>query len=325
MIALATCMRNEGPFLMEWLAYHDRLGFDAIFVATNTCTDGSDTLLAHLATRGLVIHIDHDPGDRPPQDAAMDLILADARQRGITRILHIDSDEFLYLATGTLADLVDRTAEADVIPIPWRTFGDSGITQWTPGDLVLEKNTRAEAAPTPGETKFKCLFKTASFATATDHNPLQPQVTDPQVRTPDGAPLDNASLYQKKSARFRPHDVAATARSAMIFHYATRAEDVFLLKNDRGDGQGKRGDSKYHLGSHWHRKANRNDVPAPEMARHLPAVRAQLADWRRDPRTHALEIACFDHFTRRRAAILTPAQRAAWTKSASPTPKGAPQ
>jgi hypothetical protein len=318
MIALAACMKDEGPFLMEWLAYHAGLGFDAIIVATNQCTDGSDALLAHLAARGLVTHFDHDPGARPPQDAAMDLILAFARSHGITHLLHIDSDEFLYLAEGTLQDLLHRTREADVVPLPWRLFGDGGVTHWTPGDLVLEKNIRAEPAPTPGEAKFKCLFKVSSFARATDHNPLAPQVADPQVRTPDGIPLDNASLYQKKSARFRPHDVAATARSAQLYHYALRSEDVFLMKNDRGDGQGKRGDTKYHLNSHWHRKANRNDVAAPEMAPHLPRVRATLADWRADPETRHLEETCRTAFTRRRTAVLTPETRAAWTKRKTP-------
>lgn len=317
-IALVSCMRNEGIFVPEWLAYHAGLGFDRIVVATNDCTDGTDALLAHLAARGIVDHIDHDPAGRPPQDAAMDLVLAWAREEGITHILHIDADEFLHLADGELADLMARTEGADVVPLPWRTFGDSGVTEWTPGDLVLERNTRAEAAPEPGVTKFKCLFRVASFARATDHNPLDPQVADPVVMTPDGAPLSNASLYQKKSARFRPHEVAARAASAQVYHYAVRSEDVFLLKNDRGDGQGKRGDTKYHLNSHWHRQANRNDADAPEMLQHLPGVRARLAEWRRDAAFARLEKTCADAFTAQRAAVLTADNRAAWTKEMRP-------
>ena len=314
MIGLASCMRNEGIFLLEWLAYHAGLGFDAIIVATNACCDGSDALLAHLAGQGIVTHIDHDPKGRPPQDAAMDLILAHARGRGITHLLHIDSDEFLVLHQGNLETPLQRTHLADVVPIPWRGFVDSGVTHWTPGDLVLERNIRAEPAPSPGEAKMKCLFKTNSFARATDHNRLEPLVEDPLVLNPDGEVLQNASLYQKKSARFRPHDLAAGAASAQIFHYAVRAQDVFLMKNDRGDGQGKRGDSKYHLHSHWHRKANRNDVEALEMAPHVARVKAQLAAWRSDSETFRLEQTCFQWFTRQRDQILTPARRAAWTK-----------
>lgn len=317
-IALVSCMRNEGIFVPEWLAYHAGLGFDRIVVATNGCSDGTDALLAHLASRGMVGHIDHDPAGRPPQDAAMDLLLAWAREAGVTHILHIDADEFLCLAEGDLADLIERTHGADVVPLPWRTFGDSGMKDWTPGDLVLERNTRAEAAPEPGITKFKCLFRVASFARATDHNPLEPQIPDPKVMTPDGAPLSNASLYQKKSARFRPHEVAARATSAQVYHYAVRSEDVFLLKNDRGDGQGKRGDAKYHLNSRWHQQANRNDVDAPEMLQYLPSVRSRLAEWRRDPEFAQLELACADAFAAQRAKVLTAENRAAWTKEMRP-------
>lgn len=312
--ALAACMRNEGIFVLEWLAWHSLLGFDRIFVVTNDCTDGSDALLDHLAARGLLTHIRQDvPANRAPQDAGMDHVLTACRAAGITHVLHIDSDEFLLL-DGTLADLHARTGDADVVPVPWRMFGDSGVTGWAPGDLVTERNTRAEPAPEPGVTKFKCLFRVASFARATDHNPQAPLVDDPQVRTPDGVPLSNATLAQTKSSRFRPHDLACAATTARLNHYAVRSEDVFLMKNDRGDGQGKTGETKYHLGSNWHRTANRNDVPDDSMAPHLPAIRARLSDWRADPETARLERACQDWFTARRAHLLTPQTRALWTR-----------
>jgi hypothetical protein len=302
---LASCMRNEGLFVLEWLAYHSLMGFDEIVVVTNDCTDGSDTLLDHLSARGILTHIRQSvPPGQSPQDAGMDLVLTHARKTGITHILHIDSDEFLHLYEGTLADLLARTALADVVPVPWRSFGDSGLRDWQPGALVLEQNTRAEIAPTPGETKFKCLFRVESFARATDHNPLEPLVADPVVLNPDGAPLGNQSLYQKKSSRFRPAEIAAKAHSAHLFHYAVKSDDVFAMKSDRGDGQGKQGDTKYTLGSRWHRIANRNDVVARDMIHHLPALKERLADWRADPATAALENACFDWFRARRALLL---------------------
>jgi hypothetical protein len=314
-IALAACMRNEGIFVLEWLAHHVALGFAEIVVVTNDCTDGSDALLDALQTLGLLTHIpQHVPAGVPPQDSGMDRVLKHARTRSITHVLHIDSDEFLALHAGTLDDLMKRTAGADVIAIPWRTFGDSGVVEWTPGDLVTQRNTHAEPAPVPGEAKFKCLFKVASFARATDHNPLDPLVEDPRVVTPDGDTLSNRSLYQAKSARFRPHNVAANARSAQVYHYAIRSQDCFLMKNARGDGQGKTGDTKYHLGSHWHRKANRNEVEAQALARNLPVLQSRLADWRRDPAVARAERLCQDWFIATRDRVLTPDTRAAWTR-----------
>ncbi|MBY6118934.1 glycosyltransferase family 2 protein [Mameliella alba] len=318
-IALAACMRNEGIFVLEWLAHHRALGFLQVIVVTNDCTDGSDTLLDALAARGLVTHIRQDvPKGSAPQDSGMDLVLAHARDQGITHVLHIDSDEFLALLDGTLADLLARTAQADCVAIPWRAFGDSGVIDWTPGDLVTERNTRAEPRPVPRETKTKCLFKLASFARATDHNPLDPQVPEPVVMTPDGELLDNRTLYNAKSARFRPHYIAARARTAQLFHYAIRSEDCFLMKNNRGDGQGKLGEGKYHLNSAWHRAANRNEVEERRLADRAPALRATLAEWRRDPAIAQAEAACQAWFGNTRAQLLTPVNRAAWTRRKAP-------
>jgi hypothetical protein len=38
-------MRNEGPFIVEWVAWYRRLGFSDIVVVTNNCTDRSADLL----------------------------------------------------------------------------------------------------------------------------------------------------------------------------------------------------------------------------------------------------------------------------------------
>jgi len=98
-------------------------------------------------------------------------------------------------------------------------------------------------------------------------------------------------------------------------HYAVKSRDVFLMKNDRGDGQGKLS-RKYHLGSRWHLRANRNDAEDRSILRHWPGVAAMLRAWRADPEIGAAERACIDWFAARKAAILTEATRAAWTHPA---------
>ena len=36
--ALFAAMRNEGPFILEWLAYHRVIGFGPILIATSVST-----------------------------------------------------------------------------------------------------------------------------------------------------------------------------------------------------------------------------------------------------------------------------------------------
>lgn len=51
----ATCivstMKNEGPFILEWIAHHRAIGVDDFLIYTNDCTDGTDRLLDALARR----------------------------------------------------------------------------------------------------------------------------------------------------------------------------------------------------------------------------------------------------------------------------------
>lgn len=40
MHALMSCVKDEGPFVVEFVAHHLVLGFDRIMMASNDCSDG---------------------------------------------------------------------------------------------------------------------------------------------------------------------------------------------------------------------------------------------------------------------------------------------
>ena len=41
-------MKDEGHSLVEWVAYHNHIGFDNICVYINNCGDGTDARLMRL-------------------------------------------------------------------------------------------------------------------------------------------------------------------------------------------------------------------------------------------------------------------------------------
>ncbi|MEL7000367.1 MAG: glycosyltransferase family 2 protein, partial [Pseudomonadota bacterium] len=45
-------MRNEAPYVLEWVAYHRIIGFDHIVVCTNDCDDNTPALLDAIAELG---------------------------------------------------------------------------------------------------------------------------------------------------------------------------------------------------------------------------------------------------------------------------------
>lgn len=314
--AITAAMRNEGIHLLEWIAYHQVIGFDRVIVHSNDCTDGSEALLAHLAERGVIEHLSGPvPEGCAPQSVAMRAVLAHLARHPARWLLHCDADEFLDigLGAGRLSDLLAGKDGADVIALPWLTFGDNGHATW-PG-ATLPHFTACEDAIRPETIKFKSMFRPDRFAFAHDHMPVQPRIADPVVVAADGAPLRNAELFAAKRAKYRPLDASIKPAAAVLNHYATRSRDVFVMKNDRGDGQGKRSD-KYHLGSHWHRVANRNDREDRRILRHWPAVERRLQALRADAATARLERVCLDWWTARKAALLTPDTLRAWSRGA---------
>ena len=312
--ALVACMRNEGLFIVEWVAYHRMIGFDHIVICSNNCTDGSDILLDALQDAGAIKHLPHTvaSGDTP-QDSGMRAAFAYLKTTETDWLAHIDADEFINIShgNGTIADLLHYAGMGDVIALPWWAFGDSTHAHW-PGS-VLSQFTLAETKPTEERAKFKSMFRFRKFTHANDHMPTGPKFPKPDVRAANGAKLSDEGLNGKKRAKYRPLNLALCPEAACVNHYAVLSRDVFLMKNDRGDGQGKVTD-KYYLGSRWHEIANQNTRPNLSIQRHLSATQTEMARLRSNPKIAAAEVRCQEWFENRTKTILKPDQIKEWSK-----------
>ena len=48
-ITAVTCVKNEGPFLLEWIAFNRLIGVTDFLFYSNDCTDGSTRLVGEHA------------------------------------------------------------------------------------------------------------------------------------------------------------------------------------------------------------------------------------------------------------------------------------
>lgn len=320
--AVMACMRNEALFVVEWVAYHLVIGFDTVLVCTNNCTDGTDALLDRLAELAPVVHIRNDDLDGlAPQRAGVLKALAHPAVQSADWLLHIDADEFLNIqhGTGHIGDLLAVVDAFDAVAITWKLFGDSGMTVWN-GGLVTELQTRCKQKLADFTAMQKTMFRPALFGSGIDHMPKQPRHPDVRLCNASGGPLDPAALYDPKSSDHRVAFGKEINRKrhlgwdgACINHYAVRSQDLFLLKNVRGDGIGSGHTSRYFLHSRWHRAANCNEVEDTTILRHLPAMQALIARWRQDPVLADLESKAAAALQDQRETYLTPENIRAWT------------
>lgn len=157
-------MRNEGPFIVEWVAWQRLLGFTDIVIATNDCTDHSPALLEALAAAGWVHHL---PVTVPAGERITPWKLAAARDHRAVRraawVFVCDVDEFLVVhrGAGRVTDLLPpEGAEPDFLgmAINWRVFGTCGVTAFadTP---VHRQFLQARSIRHGLSQSVKCLFR----------------------------------------------------------------------------------------------------------------------------------------------------------------------
>lgn len=277
---LISSIRNEGPFLLEWVAHHLALGFDAIYIASNDCDDGSAELLNALQAAGAIVHVPNivAPGEIP-QHTAYARIRASHPIDAAEWLMVLDADEFLNIHVGDHSVRALTTAagaRADIISVCARTFSDQPQRQWSPG-LVRELFPLAAPPAFPANGLLKTLTRNPRrFRLIQNHSMTRYTGTTPLMvfHAGDGsltAPDPAVPLW--KQLRHVP--VARIGhRLAQINHYAIRTWDSFLLRMARGRGAAPLGapSGAHHTPDYFARRAG-HAVPETSIARYSPRSR----------------------------------------------------
>lgn len=234
---IITTMKNEGPFMLEWIAYNRAIGFTHIEIYTNDCTDGTEEIARQLEKTGFVTHVDNAVNEREsPQRKALRRALHQSENcRNTDWLICMDCDEFLNIRVGdkTLDALFDTLGEADAVSFGWKLFGNSGKTAYQ-NKFVIEQFTWAaeedfmEAIRARGlKTMFRPSREISKFGV---HRPKFHEQPEGFIwKDAGGLPMPD-SYYHSGWAAYREfnHDYAR------LYHYAVRSIDSFLVKKDRG-------------------------------------------------------------------------------------------
>lgn len=143
-ITAVTCVKNEGPFLLEWIAFNRLIGVTDFLFYSNDCSDSTDRLLDALQDRGIVRHLPNPAEGRNYQmealkAAAHEDIVVDADWVWIA-----DVDEFLNIHAGdhTIPALIDACGNPQAISLSFQFFANDGIETFE-DKPVIEQFTRS--------------------------------------------------------------------------------------------------------------------------------------------------------------------------------------
>ena len=241
---LFSAMKNEGPFVLEWVAHHLAVGFDEIVIVSNDCDDGSAELLSALEVSGYLTHqLQIVPNGMAPQAAGVRLFEKTHKLDG-KWVLWLDADEFLnvHAGDGSLEALITEMSPADGIAINWRVFGTCGMNIWQ-GENITQHQTGCANRDYRPHQAVKTLFRYGqNFIKMDVHAPHAASDREACFYLIDsgGLRIDQRSfLYDKNGQpqyRARMRNVLQPHKLAQINHYALRSRESFAFKSMRGDG-----------------------------------------------------------------------------------------
>ncbi len=243
---LLAAARDEGPYLLEWLAYHFGIGFEHAFIYTNDNRDQSEALLGALADAGAVTLVHNAVGSHfGAQHKAFGHALSLLPQILDYRwCAALDLDEYLGFDAALFGGIDDYLAwqesqNVDAIALCWQLFAASRGDVWR-DEFTPARFTRRE----PG-THFlvKSVFRPQKFWASQAHFPHSTLGAPFVYRTEAG------TLHHHAGERERPpaHAGQPSAQRAWVNHYVLRSAPEALWKLARGHGDWMEG--SVHLGA----------------------------------------------------------------------------
>jgi len=284
-VGIVTTMKNEGPFILEWLAYHRAIGIKDFLIYTNDCTDGTDTFLQLLDSKGLCQWRDNPyrASGMKPQHAALDAANDEDLVKNCDWAICMDVDEYIAIHTGdgTMQALFDAVGDANLISLTWRLFGNNDIDAFDDGFITQAFNRCArEYANKPHQAwGFKTLYRNVGlFRKMGVHRPkgLLPTAVD-RINWVNGSGKPIPKTEWRTA--WRSHSGTFGYDLVSLNHYAVRSAESFLVKRDRGRVNHVDRDQGM---AYWFRM-NHNVVEDRRMERMLPALQAEYDRLLADP------------------------------------------
>ena len=237
-LAIAIIIKNEAPYIQEWIEYHIKKGFKKIYLYDNESTDNLVGILQKYIATG-VVEYKLLPGVARQMDAYNDALRKSRKKREY--LMFLDADEFVFLKrqTDNFLELVNEYFSSNSsiggLAINWVVFGSSGFIEKTPG-LVTQKYVMRSNNYFEVNKHVKTICDPRKVAGVL--NPHYPEYL------PNYYAVN--LQYEVVEGAFSKHDVNARVR---INHYFTKSKEEFEAKKSRGmaDSDRTRKDSEFAL------------------------------------------------------------------------------
>ncbi len=244
-LAVVAILKNEAPYLKEWLDYHLPAGVDHFYLYDNDSTDNQAEVAKPYVEAGLVDYFSA-PGkimQMPVYNDAVKRFKFHCRYMAF-----IDLDEFIFPKKNqSIVEVVDeilsRDKQAAALGINWQLFGSNGEEKADYSRGVLERFTRH--AP----KNWVIQFKGNNFPVGNAHIKT---IANPRriffIYNPHCARYFESFQPVNENGKIISGNIPnafnfpVTAEKIVVNHYYTKSREEFLEKMRRGRCDQKRND-----------------------------------------------------------------------------------
>lgn len=306
-VTAVSMMKDEGPFVLEWVAHHLAIGFSDLVVYTNDCSDGTDDMLIRLEELGLCHHRRNViPEGIRPQPSALNYAQDEPVVCNSDWVMVFDADEFVSIkyGDGTLDDLIGaaKSQGANGIVVTWRIFGSGGVVEWSRAPVTEQYLL---AAP---PTWNKGWGVKTLFTFHPDYWKLgihRPKMKTRHIKTafPDQVKWLNGSGREMEDY-FKFRGWRSITRTVgydwvQLNHYAVKSVDSYAIRKMRGNVNNKA--DKYN--SDYWALQDRNEVRDDTMLRYSAVRNRIIEQLLTDPVLHRLHHAAVERAENRLAEL----------------------
>lgn len=298
---LLSSFRNEAPFVLEFVAHHKVIGFDRIVIASNDCTDGTAEILDALDEMGVICHVPCKP---PPKSVPQAFAYAQIRRKvPVDRaewLMILDADELLniHAGTGRLSDLIEaQEPGTDLVLVNWACFGNSGHDRWT--DALSSQRFVHRLRTLNGNGLVKSLIRApGQWQHLSNHHPYGHKAGGSlKIAFAGGLWSQEVPAEQVAFGTFRSvTPKVGSFRVAQINHYATRTEDSFDLRRQRGRGAARQGKANDRHNDDYFRRMSAGSFLDDTILRYAEEVAQLMASYRSNARLAAALDAALCHY-----------------------------
>lgn len=264
--AICAILKNELPYLLEWIAFHKVVGFSDFVLYDNMSNDGSHAVLTALQEAGEITFFSWPDAIGPNrQIMAYNHYLQHFRSRH-DWTLFLDLDEFFVpVQEQTVHSLLNVSEETAAIAINWMIFGSTGAGIRSEG-LVIERFVRRAPEDFQQNYPFKSLCRTAL-------------IDRPGIHAPKPWRGSTRNLKQEKVGvfGFDWSHLQNSHEKFRIHHYFVKSLQEWELKKKRGRPDADIGSKFSRRSDYEFRIYDRNEILDESALRFLEATKTEMA------------------------------------------------